>query len=74
MTNERLLQIFQKTDFPHTSGTAQETQVGEYLKACCEELGVPAHLEGFRVAMAEMEGGSVTVDGKDIPCTPRPLP
>lgn len=70
MTNERLLQIFQKTDFPHTSGTAQETQVGEYLKACCEELGVPAHLEGFRVAMAEMEGGSVTVDGKDIPCKP----
>ena len=68
MTNERLLQIFQKTDFPHASGTAQETQVGEYLKACCEAMGVPAHLEEFPVAMGDIEEAHVYADGKQIPC------
>ena len=68
MTAEKLQTIFESTGFPHTSGTPEEKKVAEYLKACCEEMGVSAHLEPFRVAMAEMEACSVTADGQEIPC------
>ncbi|MBQ6173535.1 MAG: M28 family peptidase [Clostridia bacterium] len=68
MTNEQLKQIFLDTDYPHTSGTPEERKVAEYLKARCEALGVPARLESFPVAMAEMEACSVTADGEEIPC------
>jgi hypothetical protein len=68
MTTEQLKQLFIDTDYPHTSGTPEELKAAEYLKARCEALGVPAHLEGFRVAMAEMESCSVTADGEEIPC------
>ncbi|MBR3394915.1 MAG: M28 family peptidase, partial [Firmicutes bacterium] len=59
---------FLDTDFVHWSGTPEELKVAEYLKAKCEELGVPAHLEGFRVASAEIESAQVLADGKEIPC------
>ena len=68
MTAEQLKQIFLDTDYPHTSGTPEELKAAEYLKACCEAMGVPARLESFRVAMAEMEACSVTADGEEIPC------
>ena len=68
MKSERLQAIFEANAFPHTSGSAEELRVAEYLKSCCEELGVPAHLEAFRVAMADMESCSVTADGENIPC------
>ncbi len=68
MTKEQLKQLFIDTDYPHASGTPEELKAAEYLKARCEALGVPAHLEGFRVAMADMEACSVTADGEDIPC------
>ncbi|MBQ2094717.1 MAG: M28 family peptidase, partial [Firmicutes bacterium] len=61
-------QIFLDTDFVHWSGTPEELKVAEYLKAKCEELGVPAHLEGFRVASADIESAQVLADGKEIPC------
>ena len=67
MTNDQLKQIFLDTDYPHTSGTPEELKTAEYLKAHCKALGVPAHLEDFRVAMAEMESYSVTADGEEIP-------
>ena len=68
MTREQLKQLFLDTDYPHTSGTPEETKVAEYLKARCEALGVPARLESFPVAMAEMESCSVTAGGREIPC------
>ena len=68
MTTDQLKQIFLDTDYPHTSGTPEELKAAEYLKACCEALGVPAHLESFQVAMADMEACSVTADGEDISC------
>ena len=61
-------QIFKDTDFVHRSGTPEELQVAEYLKARCEALGVPARLESFPVPMAEMEEAHVFADGKEIPC------
>ena len=68
MDQKQLKQIFLDTDFVHWSGTPEELKVAEYLKAKCEELGVPAHLEGFRVASAEIESAQVLADGKEIPC------
>ena len=46
-----LQQIFNDTDFVHTSGTKEELQVAGYLKMQCENMGVPAQIEGFRVAI-----------------------
>jgi hypothetical protein len=68
MNTKTIKQIFQDTDFVHRSGTPEEKQVAEYLKARCEALGVAAHLEGFRVPMSEIESAQVLADGKEIPC------
>ena len=68
MDQKQLQQIFLDTDFVHWSGTPEELKVAKYLKAKCEELGVPAHLEGFRVASADIESAQVLADGKEIPC------
>ncbi len=73
MTREELKRIFTETDYPHTGGTAEELRVAEFLKARCEALGVAARLEPFRVPMAEVKGGSVTADGREIPCEPLAL-
>ena len=42
-----LSNIFESTDFVHASGTKEELQVAEFLKAQCEALGVPARLFGL---------------------------
>jgi len=68
MNQRALKKIFLDTDFVHRSGTPQELQVAEYLKARCEELGAKAWLESFPVPMAEMEEARVFADGKEIPC------
>ena len=68
MNRIKLQEIFDRTAFPHTSGTAEELKTAEYLMALCQELGAEAHLEAFRVPMADMEACSVTADGRDIPC------
>ena len=63
-----LSNIFESTDFVHASGTKEELQVAEFLKAQCEELGVLVHLEAFRVAMGEIESAHLFADGKEITC------
>lgn len=63
-----LQQIFDHTDFVHASGTKEELQVAEYLKAQCESLGVAAEIEGFRVAMGEIEDAHLYADGEEITC------
>ena len=68
MNQRALKKIFLDTDFVHRSGTPEELQVAEYLKARCEELGAKAWLESFPVPMAEMEEARVFADGKEIPC------
>ncbi len=68
MNTRQWKQLFKDTDFVHRSGTPEELRVAEYLKAQCEKLGVPARIEGFPVAMAEMETARVLADGKEIPC------
>ena len=64
----KLQSIFDQTDFVHASGTKEELQVANYLKEQCEALGVPAKLEGFRVAMGEIEEAHLYADGMEISC------
>ena len=63
-----LQHIFEATDFVHASGTKEEIKVAEFLKSQCEELGVSAHIEGFRVAMGDIESVHLLADGQEIPC------
>ena len=68
MNQRALKKIFLDTDYVHRSGTPQELQAAEYLKARCEALGAKAWLESFPVPMAEMVEARVFADGKEIPC------
>ena len=68
MNARTMKKIFLDTNYVHRSGTPQELQAAEYLKAHCEELGAAAHLESFPVPMAEMEEARVLADGREIPC------
>ena len=68
MTQEMMKRIFEETNYVHRSGTPEELRVAEYLKARCQELGVPARIEAFPVAMGEIEEAHVLADGREIPC------
>ena len=63
-----LQKIFDDTDFVHTSGTKEELQVAEYLKAQCETLGAKTHMEAFRVPMGDIEEAHLYADGEEIKC------
>ncbi len=67
MNARKLKQIFRDTDYVHRSGTPEELRAAEYLKARCEEFGVPARIESFPVAMGEIEEAYVLADGRVIP-------
>ena len=68
MNKRALKKIFTDTDYVHKSGTSEELQAAEYLKARCGEFGVKAWLESFPVSMAEIEEAHVYADGSEIPC------
>ena len=63
-----LKSIFENTDFVHASGTKEELQVAEYLKAQCEAMGVKAWIEDFRVAMGDIEEAHLFADGEELEC------
>lgn len=63
-----LKEIFEQTDFVHTSGTKEEQQVAYYLKKQCENMGVTVKLEKFHVAMSDIESAHLFADGKEITC------
>ncbi len=63
-----LKSIFENTDFVHASGTKEELQVAEYLKAQCEAMGVKAWIEDFRVAMGDIEEAHLYADGGELEC------
>ena len=63
-----LRSIFENTDFVHASGTKEELQAAEYLKGQCEQLGVKAWIEDFRVAMGDIEEAHLYADSEEIEC------
>lgn len=68
MNIERLFTLFEDTSFVRWGGSPEELRAAEILKARCEELGVPARIEGFAVPAGDVEFARVTVDGREIPC------
>ncbi len=64
----KIRQIIKDTDYVRTGGTKEELKAAEYLKAQCEELGVKAKLENFKVQMAKMKNAQLLIDGKEIAC------
>ncbi len=68
MNCEKVMKIFRDTAYVHTGGTDEELRAANYLKDCCAEMGLEAHLETFEVQMATMKKAVLTVDGKEIEC------
>ena len=65
---EKIMQIFRDTAYVHTGGSDAELKAANYLKDCCAELGLEAHLETFEVQMATMKTAKLIADGKEIEC------
>ena len=63
-----LSNIFESTDFVHASGTKEELQVAEFLKSSVRSLECLRIVEGFRVAMGDIEEVHLLADGQEIPC------
>ena len=68
MREEELEQIFKDTDFVHRSGTKEELKVAQYLQKRCQDMGVNAFIEEFRVPMGDIESAHLYADEKEIPC------
>lgn len=68
MNVKQIRKILKDTDFVHTSGTAEELRVAEYLKACCASLGAEVSVETFPVPMSRMHSAHLYANGREIPC------
>lgn len=68
MKESTVRQILRDTDYIRVGGSDAELRAAEYLKARCERLDVPARLESFPVAMAEIRWAHLYADGREIPC------
>ena len=68
MNTEQIRKIFADTAYVRTGGSDAELKCAEYLKACCGELGLEAHLEPFAVDMASIRTAMLEADGEQIPC------
>lgn len=69
MSTQKIDRILRDTAYVRTGGSAQELACANYLLGECEALGFSARLEAFDVPMAAMKRASLTVDGREIPCT-----
>lgn len=68
MNTEQIRKIFADTAYVRTGGSDAELKCAEYLKQCCAELGLDAHLEPFAVDMAAIRTAVLEADGEQIPC------
>lgn len=68
MNTREIRKILQETAYSHESGTPEELRAAEYLKARCEALGIPAHLEAFEVENAAVKKAVLSADGVNVPC------
>lgn len=68
MTKEKVMQIFRDTAYVHTGGSDEELRAANYLRDCCAELGLEAHLEDFEVQMATMKTAKLYADGVEFEC------
>lgn len=68
MDAKRIMKIFEDTAYVRTGGSNEELRCAQYLKGCCEKLGMEAKLEEFEVDMATIHEAALWVDGVQIPC------
>lgn len=68
MDAKQIMQIFADTAYVRMGGSEEELRCAQYLKDCCEKLGLEATLEPFEVDMATILDAQLWVDGKQISC------
>ena len=68
MTKEQIMKIFEDTAYVRMGGSTEEKKCAEYIKSCCEAMGMPASLEAFEVDMATIQEAVFLADGEQIPC------
>ena len=68
MNKKKIMKLFRDTAYVRTGGTAEELRCAQYIAAQCQELGLQAAIEPFKVQMATMEEARLVVDGKEITC------
>lgn len=56
--------------YVRTGGSAEEHACAAYLAARCADLGLSPQIETFPVPMYHTERAQLTVNGREIPCTP----
>ena len=68
MDAKQIMKLFADTAYVRMGGSEEELKCAEYLKKCCEDMGLEAKLEAFSVDMATIQEAVLLVDGKEIPC------
>ena len=68
MNIKQIMKIFEETAYVRMGGSEQELQCAQYIKNCCETVGLQAELEAFEVDMASLQEAVLLVDGRNIPC------
>ena len=68
MDAKQIMKIFEDTAYVRMGGTMEEYKTAEYLKQCCEAMGLEATIEGFEVQMATMQEAALFVDGEAVTC------
>ena len=68
MNAQQIMKIFKDTAYIRTGGSAEELKCAEYIKKCCEQMGISASLESFEVELADVTEAHLYADGKEITC------
>ena len=68
MDANKIMEIFHKTAYVRTGGSAEELRCATYLADCCTQMGLKADLEPFEVDMATIQTAVFEADGVSIPC------
>ncbi|MCD7860156.1 MAG: M28 family metallopeptidase [Firmicutes bacterium] len=69
MKPRKILKILSDNAYVRAGGTEAELRAAQYLACECEKLGHKAEIVPFDVDMAEISKATLTVDGREIPCT-----
>ena len=68
MNELEVKELLEKASFTRTGGSAEELRCAEIFVEECKKRGYEAHIEDFRVQMADIEECSITADGEEIKC------
>lgn len=69
MTKREIMKMFRDTEYIRVGGSAEELRCAEYIKDRCASFGCEAHIEPFKSEFGDVHSATLTIDGKEIPCT-----